>query len=1233
MRSKLWVISILVLLCTALTAQEFRTTISGHVVDSSGGAIPNVRVEALNKGTNESTVGTTDPSGAYTIPLLRPGSYKVTATVNGFKTFIQDNVTVEAAKALGIDITMEVGAVTERVEVTAEALALETQTATRSGIVTEKAVADMPLNARNPFMLGVMMSGVNFNGAAIWQRPFDNGAIAQWSINGGRDSSSEYLLDGASNDGQMGSNNIAYVPIVDAVQEFNVMANIYNAEYGHTGSGIMNVVLKSGTNQHHGAAYEFMRRSPLDANTFQNNAIPASAKNPTGGAPRPAHYLDQYGFEVEGPIRIPKLLPKDGPVKLFYMGAFEPYREGTPNPLIVSWPEAEMRNGDFSKLKNSVGQPITIYDPFTATYDANGNVVTPRQPFAGNVIPVSRINPIAAAVTKYMPLPNQAAAAGCRYSTCNTYFPAYYDKDKFYSLILKFDWNFGNKHRAFFRHVSNDRTEDRAVNGIDNKPGTDGQQPFQRINDGYVADWISTVSPTLVLNARASFNRFIEKGYGAANAGFDMTTLGISQSLISQLPNQDKIYFGRWDFENYNSLGRSQSNNYTNTYQLMASATKVQGSHTLKAGIDARQINYELQNTGNILNFTGRSAWTQNSWTGANTNTGDGYASFLLGIAGGETDNFSSSNYPLFPWWKQQYYGMYFTDDWKVSRKLTLNLGVRYDLLTPQYEKWNRQNGPFNATVASPIASAVAANIANMTVPSNVAPLYAALANMKGGMTFAGVGGLGNIPWSTYKKGIQPRVGLAYQINDRLVLRTGFGEYYSNPNNDYQQTNGFSTSTTVVNSLDGGRTPIANILSNPFSSGIQQPTGSSLGASTFVGRNPSWFDNGFIVPSVWQFSFGFQFQATKNSTLDLSYVGSRSYNLNMSADYNIPSLSTRKGCNILEGAQPASGPSATLPCDQQYPNPFKGIPAFNGTSYYTSNTISYFQLTRPFPQFSGVLTQLGRNDSSIWYNSFQLNYTLRIRGGLNLLANYTLSKQIEEWGYNDPYTKTYQQGPYYLDRPQIIKITPIYELPFGKGRKFGANAHGFVDRLISGWEATSFILDPLSGYPANLPSNAIILKDPRTPGGGFGGHVDWKGYIVREWNPCVLRQYNDGSISPTPQSLALGCGSDFSNNWGNYAWLETAGYAPRFTPYRSGNIRVHHAVQVDASLLKMTRINERMRFQFGFEAFNLLNHNYFGRDNINTDPNSANFGAVIPANVSTQNILPRQIQVRFKFYW
>src|SRR5262252_7832694 len=252
---------LLCLLSLQAFSQDFRATISGHVFDASGAAVPSAKIQVTNLATNETTTSVADNAGAYSVPLLRPGNYKVTATASGFKQFIRDNVVLEAAKVLGVDINLEVGNVTDTVEVTASAAVLDTQSASRSGLVTEQQVSEMPLNARNPFMLGSMMSGVTFNGAAIWQRPFDNGAIAEWSVNGSRNSAAEFMLDGASNDGQMGSNNIAYVPIVDAVQEFNVMTNQYSAEYGHSGGGIMNVVLKSGTNRFHATGWEYMRRT------------------------------------------------------------------------------------------------------------------------------------------------------------------------------------------------------------------------------------------------------------------------------------------------------------------------------------------------------------------------------------------------------------------------------------------------------------------------------------------------------------------------------------------------------------------------------------------------------------------------------------------------------------------------------------------------------------------------------------------------------------------------------------------------------------------------------------------------------------------------------------------------------------------------------------------------------------------------------------------------------------
>lgn len=558
------------------------------------------------------------------------------------------------------------------------------------------------------------------------------------------------------------------------------------------------------------------------------------------------------------------------------------------------------------------------------------------------------------------------------------------------------------------------------------------------------------------------------------------------------------------------------------------------------------------------------------------------------------------------------YFAPYFQDDFKVSRRLTLNLGVRIDFNQPPHEKWNRINGPFNPNIVSPLATQIsAANLA----------LYPQLATLKGSLTFAGVNGVPVTPANFNKNNWQPRFGFAYEINSRLVTRGGVGIYYSNPNNDFFQTAGFTTGTTLVNSNDSGRTPIANVLSNPYPGGISVPTGSSAGALTFAGRNNNWFDSSFKTPKVWSFSYGFQYQVNRVSTLDLSYVGSRSNNLNSNKAYNIPTLAFRKQCNIQEGGSPGY-------CDAAVPNPFKGIAAFAGTNMYTADTVSRFQMNRPFPQFNGDLTQVGRNDSQIWYNSVQISYNLRMRGGLTMTTNYNFSKQVERFGYNDPYNNVQEQGIYLNDRPHVFKLTTVYELPFGANKKFGSGASGLTKKLISNWE-TNVFYNKSSGEPADLPGNVIMLKDPRTPTANWDGNVDFKQYQVRGFNPCVLRQLNDGSVSPSPGSLAAGCGTDQSK----YVWFQTAGYAPRYTPFRTNQIRKNGAFTMDASLNKRTQITERLSAQFGIEAFNLLNHNQIFLQGYITDPTNPAFGTFFPSQVSTQNGMPRQLQIRMKVLW
>jgi hypothetical protein len=1212
---------------TLLNAQEFRATVAGYVVDASGARIPQAKVEVTNLATKEVANATTDNSGSYTIPLLRPGTYKMTVTAAGFKQFVRDQLTLQIGQAAGVDATLQLGDITQTVEVTGESAMLETETANRVGLLDEKSVAELPLNSgRNPFMLGLTASGVTFRGASIWQRPFDNGAIAQWVVNGSWQSNNEFLLDGAPNNAQMGGNNIAYVPIVETVQEFTMMQNTYDPEFGHSMGGILNTVMKSGGSSFHGTGWEFLRRTFLDAANFQVNAV-----TPPGGgkAVRTEHYLDDYGGQVSGQVIIPKLLKRDGNIKLFYMGAFQNYREGTPDPVLVSYPMPEMRNGDFSKLQTGSGVRIPIYDPLTAAYDASGNILVNRQVFPGNIIPASRIDPVARAVTKYMPMPN-TVTPNTTYSSADFTLGGQFDADKYYNMTMRFDWNLGSRNRVFVSEASNDRTENRPTNGIVGV-AENGQQPFQRINDRYVVDWTSTVTPTTVFDIRIANNRFIEKGFGAANAGFDLTSLGLPKSLTAQLPQPQ--YFGLWQESGYTDLGRYASVNITNYYGLEANVTKIVKNHSLKAGVDLRRNQYLVDDTGNILQIGSGTTFTRfNGPAGGNDPAtglagGDGYASFLLGYP-----DSGSSNYPAYPFYRQWYAGMYVKDDWKVNSRLTLNLGIRYDINAPPDEKYNRLNGAFDPNAASPLGQMVSANIAkglSSAIPAQFASLYSNLSNLKGSMTFAGVNGTptkaAKIDWSA----IQPRIGFAYRIKDRLVARGGYGMYVPNTTNDWLISNGFSTSTTMVTSNDGNRTPIGGVLENPYPNGINTPPGSKLGPLTFAGKGFNWTQPDVRLARSHQFSFGLQYQTTKTSTLEASYVGNRVSHTQSNYPWDLVPSSFYNSCSVMYGAStPAGFASPAAYCQQSVPNPFQGLTPFIGTTMYTASTISLYQLMRPYPQFTGG-TEYGLSQGHVWYNSLQVNFNQRVAKGLTLLANYTLSKQNEKWGYLNYYQNPiqYQEGLYYADRPHFIKFTAVYELPFGQGQKFLAGTTGLAKRLVSGWELNTFITDSPKGEPANMPNGVIPLKNPALP------EVHWGANTVHIWNNCVLNQADNGVVTPTATSVSQGCSpTDFSN----YDWLILA---PSFRPnqtnsYRSPNIRVQGTYTADASVAKMTQITERVKFQFRAEAFNVLNHWNYMLTNIDTGATSVTFGAITPHTTGTTgSVNPRSIQLGFKVLW
>ena len=425
--------AVLLAMAGGAAAQEFRATIRGQVVDSSQGALPGATVTAQTTETHEVATAPTNQEGTYTIPVLRPGLYTLTVEMPGFQKHSRTDMRLEVNQTATVHVTLNVAGVAEEVNVTSETPLLETSNAMRGDVIDNKRIAELPLQSRSPMALATLVAGVNYNAQAIYLRPFDNGALADWSMNGGANRNNEFLLDGAPNNANQGGNNIAYVPPAEAVQEFKVATNTYDAQYGRTAGGVINMSLKSGTNAFHGVGYEFYRRKWLDANSFLNNSRNQDKSD---------HYLDQYGFSFDGPVRIPGMY--DGRSKTFFLFAGERYREGTPNPLLGTTPTEAMRIGDFSNYRDASGNLITIFDPATGVDGV-------RQPFPGNIIPPERINPIARNILSYYPLPNTQTAGVASWQQ-NLSFPEHINRDVFWNWVAKVDHNFGPNDRSADDH-------------------------------------------------------------------------------------------------------------------------------------------------------------------------------------------------------------------------------------------------------------------------------------------------------------------------------------------------------------------------------------------------------------------------------------------------------------------------------------------------------------------------------------------------------------------------------------------------------------------------------------------------------------------------------------------------------------------------------------------------------------------------------------------------------------
>ncbi|MFB3828052.1 MAG: TonB-dependent receptor domain-containing protein [Bryobacteraceae bacterium] len=1155
-------------LAGVLPAQESRGTITGRVTDPSDAVVPGVKVTARNTATNVAAEALTNSTGSFMLPYLTPGVYDLTAELAGFATLERKGVEVLVGDKLAVDFQLKPAGVTSSIEVTAESTPmLSTESASTGTVMDRRQIAELPLPFGNPFMLASLSPGVVFTAANMLQiRPYDNGVVANMRVDGAP-GGNEFALDGAPNNadsrGLQKGMNVSYIPPADAVQEFKMETSSFDARLGHSPGAAVNVVLKSGTNGLHGSAWEFTRFHTLVANDFYLRRAHVSP---------PVLSLHRYGTTLGGPVILPKIY--DGRNRTFFFFAFEKMDTYQPLGSNQTVPTAAQRTGDFSA---QLSQNILIYDPFSARRATGGRIQ--RTPFPGNKI-AGGLDPIAQNLLKYYPAPNAPGDA----QGSNNYVANDTQTDLFHSEMIRVDHNFSARHRTFARLLNNFR--DSPSTGWAGGATYNGVNPSLglgfRGNVGLFLDHVYVPSPTDVIDVRAGITRYTVGNYLKA-AGFDLASLGFPTSTLARF--NGARYFPTFSTTGVATLsGGGGDFAGHNIFFVQPAYTRMKGRHVLNAGYDVRA--YRLNAMPAMTDagtYSFGNAYTKGPLDNSPAAPGpaQGLASMLLGLpTGGSINRSASSAIQSF------YQGFFLQDDFKVSRRLTLNLGLRYEIEIPTTERYNRTTRGFDMATPSPIEAA--ARAAYAAKPD--AALAPADFRVRGGLLFADSGRRGI--WETKTNLLQPRFGAVFQITPRTVLRGGWGLYMLPFGLDGLNQPGFSQTTNIVPTLDGGLTFAAS-LADPFPNGVLNPAGPSAGLSTFLGQGVSFTPLQRKTGTTQRWKAGLQRELPGRWVVEVSYTETRGGDMGIAFDLNaIPRqyLST----------SPVRDAAVINFLTAQIPNPMAGL---LGATSLSGSTVQRAQILLPFPQFSSVISQ--RYDGSTRYRGMEIRANHRFRSGFTLTASYSRSRLRERLSLLNPTDASPEDRVSGEDRPNHFSVHGIMELPFGRGRRFGTGWNRVLDVFLGGWQMGGVYLiqsgRPLS--PGNLyftgdPNKLVTTYDKRNPGAPV---FDTSGFYFHD-----AAVQTNGADNPVRQRTDSRI--QLANNI-------------RTLPSVFPDFRGDHINQIDASLVKNVHIVEPLRVQLRAELINVLNQVQFNTPSLN--PASADFGKI---TASSQLSRPRTAQ-------
>jgi hypothetical protein len=1222
---------LLVLICVALLlpavlfGQAYFGTVSGELTDATGALVQGASVVLSDQQKGFMFNTTSDSSGRYLFRSIPPGVYTISADAKGFDKAEITRVKVDINQNVTANLSLKVGGTSQTVQVEAQPQAIQTEDAETGQVVNRRFINNLPLIDRNVIALTSLAPGVT----EMDEQCDATCTGTNFVSNGSRGSTADILADGASvtnSEPNGGITAATYLPSPEAIEEFKVEQTNFSAEYGFSGASVVNLITRSGTNKFHGSVYDFYRDNGLDANDwFANRA----------GQPIPPGHRNNYGATLGGPIF------KN---RTFFFVDYDGLRSSGLKTASGAVPSDLMRAGDFGEVCGAQGGTFDgtglcsvaagqIWDPYSGTFDPNAggavrstfipfnNVATYVSPGSPNLpanlqpapgVPGNLIDPVAQKMMGLFPEPNFAQGG-----IYQNFFASGSNRNYNDQFDIKIDHRFNEKNLVSGKYsyqYSHSVGLDCFKNFTDpcqGGPGWTNAHLFA-INDTH------TFSPTLLLNLTLGFTRGVWHidSYNPHGVADPLGTLGFPSYLQSNgFAGVPAISLDQYQSAGQANIGTDPYGNYRlgqDTGQLSATLSKVHGAHEIKVGFEGRihQINYIQTNAPNGL-FTFNTDGSDACPSGIDACGGDSMASFLMSqFTQGCGGNNCGSTYEIQtrPATTNYQYGLFALDNWKVNPKLTLNLGLRYDVTLPRTDRFNRQNS-FDPNVPNPLnGGSLTYNDAVTGAPTTI-PL-------NGGEVF--VSSKQRTNYATDWSNIQPRVGFAYQVARSTVIRGGYGIYYGQSRSGVTGVvpygaQGFNQSTNVVTTFNNdGATPYLH-LNNPYPSGLIQPPGNSLGLLNDVGfgaNGPLRTGAGNRTPNEQSWSFGFEHQLPSNILINAEYIGKKGTHLPFSGYNQLNILGPGIESLPINSADP-NNPCLTLTVsclNSHVNNPFAGI-ITDPNSTLSSPTVQYSQLRVPFPQFTSVSTEphLVANSS---YHALQLLAEKRYSNGLQFLVTYTWSKSIDDssqaddnvtWlgsfsSLQDPNKPQLERSLSTFDIPHVFQFSYTYDLPFGRGRAFLGNMPRVLDLIVGGW-TTNGIWRIADGRPL--------------------------AFTVADGNPLPTYGTQRPNIVGTPKRNH---GPDWVDNYfvDNSVFQRPADFTLGDAPRALGSVRSPTSFTANLSLGKQFSIREGMNLEFRLEAQNALNHPVFATPDVSVD--DGNFG-----KITSTAFTPREVQLALKF--